>query len=214
MENEKAAQFFDTLLKAIGAGIMIGIGATVFLASENKVVGALMFTVGLFSICSFGLNLFTGKIGYIVSNKNHPDCLTIWVGNFIGCILTGALVRIARPELHETALKMVNAKLEKSFISVLILSFFCGILMYAAVENFRRHKDTISGIFGVVMCVAVFILSGFEHSIADMCYCVFAVDSASYAGRSILFLLIVTLGNSIGALALRAITEGVIKNKN
>lgn len=214
MKNEKAARFFDTLLKAVGAGIMIGIGATVFLACENKVVGALMFTVGLFAICSFGLNLFTGKIGYIISNRNHPDCVTIWFGNLIGCIITGAAVRVARPELHETALKMVDAKLEKSFVPVLILSFFCGVLMYAAVENFRRHKDTVSGIFGVVMCVSVFILSGFEHSVADMCYCVYAVDSAAYAGRSLLFLLIVTLGNSLGALALRGITEGIGAGKN
>lgn len=214
MNNDKVRTFLDTLIKAIGAGVMIGIGATVFLACENKVVGALMFTVGLFAICSFGLNLFTGKIGYIFSNKNHPDCLTIWLGNLIGCVVTGAAVRIARPEFHEKALAMVDAKLEKSIPALLILSFFCGVLMYAAVENFRRNKDSVSGIFGIVMCVSVFILSGFEHSVADMCYCVYAVTSAGYAGRSLLMLLIVSVGNSLGAWALRGMTQGIKQLKN
>ena len=51
---------------AVLAGAAIGIGGIVFLSLENKIVGALMFTAGLYSICVHGLNLFTGKVGYAV----------------------------------------------------------------------------------------------------------------------------------------------------
>ena len=63
----------ETLKKAIAAGFMIGIGAVIYISCENKIAGALLFTVGLFAVCAFGMNLFTGKIGYIISNKNKPN---------------------------------------------------------------------------------------------------------------------------------------------
>jgi len=49
-----------TFVGAVLAGISIGLGGLVFLAVDNKVIGAALFTVGLFTVCTFGLNLFTG----------------------------------------------------------------------------------------------------------------------------------------------------------
>ena len=54
------------LIKSILAGIMIGIGATTYLSLKNKIVGSILFTIGLFIILTKELNLYTGKIGYIV----------------------------------------------------------------------------------------------------------------------------------------------------
>ena len=64
----------ETIKKSIAAGAAIGIGSTIFLSVENKIVGALLFSLGLFLVCSFGMFLFTGKIGYVISNKNKPNC--------------------------------------------------------------------------------------------------------------------------------------------
>lgn len=61
--------YFDYLLKGIYAGIMIAIGAVAYLAIPNKVVGAFIFSVGLLTVCMYGMNLYTGKIGYILINK-------------------------------------------------------------------------------------------------------------------------------------------------
>ena len=68
---------------AVLAGAAIGIGGIVFLSLENKIVGALMFTAGLYSICVHGLNLFTGKVGYAVEQPKSYiiDLVIIWVGN-------------------------------------------------------------------------------------------------------------------------------------
>ena len=46
-----------TFVSGILAGISIAIGGLVFLSVENRVIGAALFTVGLFSVCSFGVYL-------------------------------------------------------------------------------------------------------------------------------------------------------------
>lgn len=197
----------ETLKKAIAAGFSITIGATVYLVCENRVVGALLFSIGLFVICAFGMNLFTGKIGYVLDNKNHPNCFIIWLGNLLGCIIASGLVRLAKPALHETAAKLVAAKLELPWHSVLILGFFCGILMYLAVENYRSNPNDFGKVTGLFLCVSVFILCGFEHSVADMCYCVFGVSSVRELPRILLFLVLVSLANSAGAVTVRLATR-------
>ena len=86
---------------------------------------------------------------------------------------------------------MVLAKLEQSVPQALIRAFFCGVLMYIAVRIYRE-KGTVVGIF---VCVPAFILSGFEHSIANMFY--FAAAHRLDV-ESILYLLLIILGNSLG----------------
>lgn len=196
----------ETLKKAVAAGFMIGIGAVIYISCENKIAGALLFTVGLFAVCAFGMNLFTGKIGYVISNKNKPNCIVIWLGNFLGAIAGMALVRIAKPSLHTAAREMMSAKLQQSYIGISILAFFCGVLMYLAVENYRANPHGFGKAAGLFLCVSVFILCGFEHSIADMCYAVLAVESFGEALRYLFFLVVVSVFNGAGALAVRWLT--------
>ena len=56
---------FQVFLSAVLAGVCIGLGGTVFLSLENRIAGAVLFTVGLFVICTTGLHLFTGKVCYV-----------------------------------------------------------------------------------------------------------------------------------------------------
>ncbi len=197
----------DTIKKAVAAGMLIGVGGTIYLASENKIVGAVLFSVGLLSICFFGMNLYTGKIGYILGDKDKLFYLIVWLGNLCGAVIAGALVRIARPALHDTAAAMLEVKLDLGFVKTLILSFFCGILMYIAVHNHKEHPHSISGIVGIIFCVTVFILAGFEHSIADMVYCAVGISGIEELPGIALFLLEVTLGNSLGAIFIRKLTN-------
>ncbi len=197
----------ETLKKSISAGMMIGIGSNVYLVMENKIIGSLLFSIGLFMICSFGMYLFTGKVGYIAATKNKPNCFLIWVGNLIGSVIVSAAVRIAKPGIHETAAQLVSGKLQQSLLSAAILSALCGVLMFLAVDNFRKHSDSISGITGIFLCVSTFILCGYEHSIADMNYCVLAVDSLNTAARAVVFLVIVSVFNGVGAVLMHFMTS-------
>ena len=188
-------------IKSVLAGIMIGIGGTIYLSIDNNVVGASLFGIGLFMIVIYGFNLYTGKIGYLVDNFNfkYIKMLVITlIGNFIGTFFVGYILKFTRiySLIHDKAKILVNVKLDDSLISILILAFFCGILMYLAVNTYKENKD-ISKYLGVFLGVIVFILCGFEHCIANMYY--FSVANI-WNLNTLLYLLIMILGNSLGGM--------------
>ncbi len=183
------------------AGIMISIGCAVYLASANKYVGAVMFSVALLTICYKGYNLYTGKIGFIVNAHSKQDISTLLLGllgNTLAMMAFGAMLGFALPNLQETAVSVVSAKLSQGFASALIRAIFCGILMYIAVSLYREKKTVV----GIIFCIPVFILSGFEHSIADMGY--FAV-AGEWSAKGLGYIWTIILGNSIGAMLFPAL---------
>lgn len=194
-----------TFLGAVAGGLCISIGGTVYLSCESKVAGAILFAVGLFAICVFSLGLFTGKIGYVLET-GRIDCVLIWLGNLVGTVLGGTAIRFARPAVAEACVSLTEAKLALPFYQTLILGFFCGVLMYIAVHNFRTNTGALGKYIGIFTCVPVFILCGFEHSVADMFYLAAGITSLSQLLPAFLFLLIVTLANGLGAVAFRFVT--------
>lgn len=190
----------DTL-SGISAGIVIALGGSVFLACENRYVGAVLFSVALLCICFKGYALFTGKVGYIPEAHGKAEwqlLLLGLLGNLIGTIISGIAVRYAIPAIGETAATICASKLTQPALSTLIRGIFCGLLMYLAVSIYRDNKTPL----GIMFCIPVFILSGFEHSIADMFY--FAA-SGIVSVKAFAFLWIVILGNSIGGMLLPAL---------
>lgn len=179
---------------------MIAIGGTVFLSIENKVIGASLFSIGLFGVLIYNLNLYTGKIGYLITNFNlkyvKELAITI-IGNFIGACSVGFILRYTRiyDNIYSKALILANTKLNDNLLSIFILSIFCGLLMYFAVNGFKKQTD-----FGkylvVYLGVAVFILCGFEHCIANMYY--FSVADI-WSLKTLGDTGIMVLGNSVGS---------------
>ncbi len=195
----------------VKAGIMISIGGSVFLASESKVVGAVLFTVALLCICLKGYNLYTGKICYMPENHCNEAKKQLsggLLGNIIATIPLGFAVSYANPAIFEAAKKVCEAKLEQDIFQTLIRAALCGVLIYMAVSIYRE-KNSISGI---IFCIPVFILSGFEHSIANMFY----FGAAGVLNlESIIYLTVVLIGNSIGGMlmpVLNFIGKGDLKN--
>lgn len=189
------------LIKSIMAGIMIGIGATAFLSLENKVAGSILFTIGLFIILTKELNLFTGKIGYILDNSLEytKEVLLTLVGNFIGTFLVGSILKYTRiaSVVSKEAQKICEIKLADNLISIFILSTFCGILMYLAVNGYKVAKDNFAKYAGVFLAISVFIVCGFEHCIANMYY--FTIANM-WSVNTIVYLIIMILGNSFGGI--------------
>ena len=184
------------ICNSIAAGIFIGIGGSVFLAIENKIAGAVFFTVALLCICQLELLLYTGKIGFLAFDHSQPEIITTAVclaGNCIGTGLAGAAIRYCRPQVIARAVTMMEDKLAVPLGRIFFTALFCGILMYAAVRIYRERQS----LSGILFCVPVFILAGFEHSIADMFY---AWTALVGGGRTELFLAVVVLGNTVGGL--------------
>ncbi|MBO4326413.1 MAG: formate/nitrite transporter family protein [Clostridia bacterium] len=198
------------ILNGIAAGVVISIGCAVYLACENKYVGSVMFSVALLTICLRGYALYTGKIGFI-PEKHDKDAFSVLLlglaGNTIGVAASGFAISFAIPKLKEAAIVLCTAKLDtQSFPQTLIRGIFCGILMYIAVCVFRDNKKIV----GILFAIPVFILSGFEHSIADIGYFACA-NIASW--KAFGFVWTVILGNSLGSMLLPVITGAIGRNR-
>ena len=189
------------LPKAILAGIFINIAATIYLSIPNKVVGALMFTFGLFAVLVTQSNLYTGMAGYYPI-KSASTIITALCGNAIGCFIYSGCYSFTASHLNiqPLAYNLCANKLENTLISMLTSSILCGALMFLAVDTFKKSKDIIGAIV-VVLCVSGFILAGFEHSIANISYLALAHYPINL---DVCFKVIVmAIGNFIGAFATR-----------
>lgn len=190
------------IAEGILAGLLISLGGTVYLACIDpslpyaKYIGALLFSMALLVICMRGYALYTGKIGLLYENHKKKDLALLGlclVGNIVGTAAVGSLIAFVFPNLKETAITLCTGKLEQGYLFGFLRAFLCGILVYLAIDLYRNNKTVL----GVVMCIPAFILSGYEHSIADMFY--FAT-SRLCTGEVFLYLLMILLGNSVGAL--------------
>ena len=181
-------------VRGVLAGMMIAIGGYAFLGCENRVVGAVFFTVGLITITLFGFDLYTGKVGYWLGQTGTERLQTLLSlpCNAIGCLLAG----VARQPMGNV-LALCQARLAKAPLTLLIDGIFCGILIYICVEIYKTRKTVL----GILICIPTFILCGFEHSVADIFY--FA-NARIFTGQAAVVVLLVALGNAIGALIIPA----------
>ncbi|MGN1054206.1 MAG: formate/nitrite transporter family protein, partial [Erysipelotrichaceae bacterium] len=147
--------------------------------------------------------LFTGKVGYLVNNDKSYllDLVIIWIGNFIGTFLTAqAILHTRVVNISKIAMNITNVKLSDSLISLFILGIFCGLLMYIAVDGYKKTNNPII----LFVCVMTFILCGFEHCIADMYY--FAISEMINID-TMMMLVVITAGNTLGAILIPLINE-------
>ena len=197
----------EVFLPAVGAGLGIALGGTVYLSVENRIAGALLFTVGLYMIVLNGLNLYTGKVGYLVEKPAGylVDLLLIWIGNLVGTWLGAQAILHTRINgIAGKALELSMVKLEDGAVSLFLLAVFCGILMFVAVDGYKETKKPAI----LFVCVSVFILAGFEHCIANMFY--FSLAGV-WSIQTLAKLLVMTLGNSVGGMLIPLLKKNLKK---
>lgn len=134
-------EYLSALKKSVVAGLMIGIGCTVFLNMDNSIVASFLFGLGLFTIINLELNLFTGKIGYICK-ENCAETLITLVGNGIGVNIMAFLMKQTRVgvRLVEKVGPIVETKLSDTYISLFLLAVCCGMLMYIAGQHLKNSR--------------------------------------------------------------------------
>ncbi len=189
-------------LSAILAGLCITFGGAVYLLCESKILGAFLFTIGLFAICTMGFHLYTGKVCYIPDNKPSYviDILIIWLGNLVGTFVGAKLQLLTRygNTLATTASAICQTKLSDNLLSIFILAAFCNAMIYFSVDEFKTNKQELGEYLALFFGVVVFILCGFEHCVANMYY--FTLASV-WSLRTLGYLLVMTLGNALGGIA-------------
>ena len=201
-------------LKGILAGLAIGVGGFLYILMTNliagelgKVLGSLLFSVGLFTVCSLSLSLYTGKVGLIYEQKQPTQfyiALPIMlVGNAIGAFGLGMLCYLIfrNTGLFDTAIYTAALRLSfgsfNDFLSCIVKSTLCGLCVYLAVKCFAYKKISLLGTGLLVFFVFVFVYSGFQHCIANMFYFGFAW---SWSWQMVIDLVLCILFNSVGPL--------------
>lgn len=185
----------ESLFKSIMAGMAIALGCCLFLLAPNNIIGAVLFSCGLLCVRIYGLDLFTGKVQYMTTNKYdmwyYP---LIFVGNLVG---VGVIAMLTTELTGIAAAPIAAAKAAQPFITSLIKGIGCGMLMSLA-----TCPD--SPLWMCLICIPAFILAGFNHCIADAYY--------ALAGMKIGIGFIATIiGNIIGGAIL--LNKNVIDNK-
>ncbi len=189
-------------IKAILGGMCISIGGVVYLSTESHVVGAFLFSIGLLTIYTFGLNLYTGKVCYIPAKglRFLPEVAVVLAGNAVGTVGMGYLLGATKlAKLIPSTQEIVEKKLSDTIVSTFIVAILCGLLMSIAVLGYSKIKDGTGKYLVLVLPVMVFILSGFEHSVADLFY--FSLARA-WNAKALLYIIIIALGNLAGGVIL------------
>ena len=188
---------FDLIKKSAAAALLIGLGNFALLKLGNP-IGPVIFAFGLLGVCYLGLNLFTGKCGFLFESKlKIRDLVIILVANLIFGYLVGLLFRIADPSIVEAATAKVDTW--EFSVAFFIKSLLCGVIMYLAVKMFKKGTP-----LGIIFGIPLFIFCGFQHCIANV-ITLGVVANFSWS------LILAVAGNFLGSLITSYITAEVEK---
>jgi formate/nitrite transporter FocA (FNT family) len=212
------------ILNGIFAGIAIAIGGTASLLACNlltglwgKLVGALLFTLGMFTVISFGLKLFTGMVAGIpeMGVKNYWQLPVCFLANTLGVGLFAIIARYSfiGDTIAAQAAILIGGKLgdEMWAVKTLFSAIACGMLITFSVWAPRYAPEKkLSVSVGVMLPIAVFVFCGFDHSVANMFYLFLNAELTwqvvGYAALSI-------VGNVIGGVLFPLVALFIRKTK-
>lgn len=210
----------NVFVRGILAGIAIGLGGWLYLKtreiSGNLILSAFLFSLGLILICNFGFFLYTGRICYLFKKdnlkQNPPYVLQLFVGligNYLGALVMGTIFKTFN-KVPTFVYQMIETKVSYEWWKTIVLAMFCGMLIYFAVEGFSKIENNLGKYVVLVLCVGGFIICGFEHCIANMFY--LSIDN-TFTMNSVLSIMYVIIGNSIGGLIVPVCNSLINKRK-
>ncbi len=185
-----------TFLKAVFAGICIGIAGWGFLV--DKTLGMFLFIFGLATVVSYEAKLYTGVSGFCQNLRDIKQLVAIILpGNIIGCLLVALMSLFTKLPVHEAACGVLESRLASGPLACGVLGIGCGILMTSAVAFAKKGKE-----FGywvpLLFAVPLFIHCGFPHCIADAFYYLTAADYIVEQPHVLWCYLATVIGNFVG----------------
>lgn len=218
------------LVLAIFAGMFIAFaGAAATIASSTiadpssaRIVNSLVFPAGLAMVMLAGSELFTGNSLIIMSVLEKrakaaqmlKNWCVVYIGNLIGSLLVAVLFVYSHiPDMYSGALAQsfvntASAKVSLHFSDAFLRGILCNILVCIAVWIALGALSAPGKIIGLYLPIAVFVLCGFEHCVANMFYipaAIFITGEYGIAAEGLHWssfflhnLIPVTLGNLIG----------------
>ena len=221
------------------AGAFIGLGAmfNVIVLSDasipiglRRVLGGMVFSLGLFLVLVAGAELFTGNnllaMAWADRKVTTLDVLYNWVvvcvSNFIGALVLAWLVFLSgHPSndggaVSETYLRIAAAKTSLPPLRAFFSGVMCNVLVCTAIWVALAGHSVTDKLLAIVLPISAFVAAGFEHSIANMYVIPLAMMLQAQAGHPADFmglarnLVPVIAGNLVGGSVLVALVYHVI----
>lgn len=214
------------------AGGFIGLGALYFtiVASDatlsfaaTRLLGGLVFSLGLILVVVAGAELFTGNNLLVMAwvsrristGKLLENLVVVLLANFIGAAGLAWLVSLSGHAnmnggaLGKTAIAIATAKCALPFVEAFFKGVLCNLLVCLAVWLALAGRTVTDKILAIIFPISAFVAAGFEHSVANMYFIplgLFLADAGSAGALSwggfVHNLLPVTLGNLVGGAGL------------
>ncbi|WOT03929.1 formate transporter FocA [Shewanella youngdeokensis] len=227
---------------AIFAGAFIAMAfvfyITVTTGSQNswgitRLIGGMAFSLGLILVVVCGGELFTSTVlscvAWVEKKVSTPEVIKCWgrvyIGNILGALLMVLLIMAAGMYQLDSgrwglsALNIAQHKLHHSWTQAFVLGMLCNMLVCLGVWMTFTTKDILTKALLLILPVAMFVSSGFEHSIANLFmvplgisiyqfadaswFAAMNIDPAQYADLTVAGFVLnnlipVTLGNIVG----------------
>lgn len=185
--------------KSLLGGVLIGFGCIANTMMEDKLVGSFLFSLGLLTVIIMEANLYTGKVGYAKLELSHwlYYLIPMLLSNIVGIGITCTLFSKYFSGLDLDTSALMDAKHCETIGEAFIRSVGCGVMMFIAVEGYKRIKNPLI----VILPVMCFILSGFDHCIANYGYMAMNAENFNWQ------LPIWVIGNSTGSICLKALID-------
>lgn len=231
--------FKNTFLLSVLGGAFIAMGYLayiriyVILASQSEglglFLGACIFPIGLIAIYLMGAELITGNtltmtLGFLDKKIKFKDIIINWtivaIGNIIGAViiayLFGHIVGLTEGSYLATTIKIALGKVEATGLAMIISGIGGNIFVSLAVWLATSSKTYAGKIFGLWLPVMIFIIIGFQHSVANA----FVIPAAIFSGQSTISIIAfainfiyVLIGNIIGGALIIALPVFISNRK-
>lgn len=173
------------------SGFLIALGAFAYL-NVGGIAGALLFAFGIITIVKLQIALYTGVAG---TNIDFVTKLDVLFANIFGAIIASVLlILISKPEVIETARNISITKVNSPIWVTFIKAIMCGVIVDVAVFLSKKDGNVIPLIFGIPL----FILCGFNHSIADVAYILIGASHEIMTWHLLWYYLVCVIGNYVG----------------
>ncbi len=173
------------------AGAFIGLGAvfatTVTAGGElgfgaTRIVGGLVFSLGLILVVLAGAELFTGNNLIIMAVASKRVTVAqllrnwgiVYIGNFVGAVGLALLVFASQQYMQGDGtigarmLAIGAAKTQLDFVPAIALGILCNVLVCLAVWLCMCAKSVTDKILAILFPITAFVAAGFEHCVANM----------------------------------------------
>jgi len=189
-----------TFMLAITAGAFIAIAfvfyITVIATGGSKLAGGVCFALGLILCVILGGELFTSTTLTLVARAANritwaqllKNWGVVYFGNLVGGLIMVALIMLSSQYMNTngqwglTALNVAQHKIHHTFVEAVALGILCNLMVCLAAWMAFGGRTMTDKALIMILPVAMFVASGFEHSIANMFMIPVGIAIQTFAG--------------------------------